>query len=118
MPLTRELQELLDNVIDSLAKWDLVNYLQKNPSNLISSEQIAEFIGRTSDEITSALTELSESKLVEYENDGAAIYYRFQPSKKWREHVAQFTQGLTDRTTRWLILNYMIEKHGFGQTQQ
>lgn len=113
MPLSREIQELLDNAIDSLAKWDLINYMQQNPNNLISPTEIAGCLGRTPNEVSNALTELSNSRLVEYKHDGTAIYYRYHPDKRWREHVSQFIQGLTNKSTRWLILNYLVEKHGF-----
>lgn len=113
MAFSKELQELLDNVIDTLAKWDLVAYLQKNPNDRVSAEEIASSIGRGVDEVMQALPKLSESGIIQYEDDGEAIYYRFYPSKRWQKHIDAFTEGLADRNTRWLILNYLVEKHGF-----
>ncbi len=115
MGFSQELQVLLDDVIDSLVKWDLIAYLQKNPNDRISGEDIASFIGRSVDEVMQALSELADSGIIQYEDDGEAIYYRFHPIKQWQKHMGAFTEGLADRNTRWLILNYLIEKHGLQQ---
>ncbi|NCO65523.1 MAG: hypothetical protein COW32_05035 [Candidatus Aquicultor secundus] len=115
MGFSQELQVLLDGVIDSLVKWDLIAYLQKNPNDRRSAENIAGSIGRSVDEVMQALSELSDRGILQYEDDGEAIYYRFHPSKQWQKHINAFTEGLADRNTRWLILNYLIEKHGFQQ---
>jgi len=113
----KEVQEILDNVIDSLVKWDLVIYLQNNPVGRVSIEEMANSIGRSVGEVKEALTGLSESKVIQYEDDGEAVYYRFNPGKRWDRHMSKFIEGLADRNTRWLILNYLIEKHGFKRAE-
>lgn len=110
MSLPKEIRQLLDNVVNTLVKWDLIAYLQKNPSARISAEEIASYIGRTADEVISALSQLSDNKIVEYEYDGETIYYRYNPDKEWQERLDIFINGLADRNTRWLILNYLVEK--------
>lgn len=116
MNFPKEVQEILDDVIDSLVKWDLVIYLHSNPTGRTSIEEMASSIGRSVSEVEEALSGLSESKVVQYEDDGEAIYYRFNPGKRWDKHMSKFFEGLADRNTRWLILNYLIEKHGFKQS--
>jgi DNA-binding transcriptional ArsR family regulator len=112
MSLNQELQVFLDNVIDSLVKWDLVNYMQQNPSDKATFVELAGLIGKPSEEVHKALQELSEAEVVELENDGSTTYYRFKPSKKWQTNIDEFAQGLMDRNTRWLILNHLVEKTG------
>ncbi len=116
MSLSADIQQLLDNVIDTLVKWDMVTYLQKNPSNRVSAEELASSLGRTADEVILAFSELSESGIVQYENDGEAIYYRFNPNKTWQKSIEQFSEAQADRNIRWLILNYLIEKHELKQS--
>jgi len=111
----KEVQEILDSVIDSLVKWDLVIYFQSNPTGRITIDEMASSIGRSAGEVEQALSGLSESKVIQYEYDGEAIYYRFNPGKRWGKHIDKFIEGLAERNTRWLILNYLIEKHGFKQ---
>jgi hypothetical protein len=112
MFLNQELQVLLDNVIDSLVKWDLISYMQQNSNDRATSDELAVIIGRSPEDVLKALQDLTTSEVIELENDGSAIYYRFNPSRKWQNHIDSFTQGLADRNTRWLILNYIVEKHG------
>ena len=112
MSLSKEIQQLLDNVIDTLVKWDLIVYLQKHPSAHISAGEIASSIGRNAEEVIAALADLSQKNIVQYESDGEAIYYRFNPSRDWQKHIAKFTEGLENRNTRWLILNYLVERNG------
>lgn len=111
MSLPKEIRELLDNVIDTLVKWDLIAYLQNKPSARTSAEEVASAIGRTTEEVIAALYALSKNKIVDYDYDGATIYYRYSPSKQWQGHIETFTKGLSDKNTRWLILNYLIEKN-------
>jgi hypothetical protein len=113
MLINQELQVLLDNVIDNLVKWDLVNYMQQNPNDKATSAELAGFIARPAEEVLKALQELSETEVVELESDGSTVYYHFKPSKKWQTYIDKFARGLTDRNTRWMILNYLVEKHGF-----
>jgi DNA replication protein DnaD len=112
MFLNQELQVLLDNVIDNLVKWDLISHMQQNLNDKVTSDELAAIIGRPSEDVLKALQDLTASEVVELENDASVIYYRFNPSKKWRAHIESFIQGLADRNTRWLILNYIVEKHG------
>ncbi|HEY3373949.1 MAG TPA: hypothetical protein VGK02_02660 [Candidatus Aquicultor sp.] len=115
MPISKDIQELLDNVIDTLVKWDMIAYLQLNPNDLVSPEDIASSVGRSVSEVKQALSELSACKIVQYQDDGATICYRFSPCKTWQPHIEKFTKMLNDRSMRWLILNYLIEKDGKSQ---
>jgi len=110
MSLPKDIQQLLDSVVNTLVKWDLIAYLHKNPSARISAEKIASSIGRSADEVLAALSELSDNKILQYEYDGETLYYRYNPDREWQSKVDKFIDGLSNRNTRWLILNYLVEK--------
>jgi len=62
--LDNELNLLLGTAVDSLAKVNLLVYMQENPGLAQSPEELAARVQRPPEAVAQALTELAEAKLV------------------------------------------------------
>jgi hypothetical protein len=101
-----ELNNFIEEYVDSFVKWDLVTFFSFNPDESGTSEDLAARLGRKTEEIEEALENLTEKKLLKLgEKDKT---YSFSPSEELRDKVKAFCDALEDRDKRLEILAKLL----------
>jgi len=104
--LGEELNNFIEEYVDSFVKWDLVTFFSFNPDAVGTSDDLASRLGRKTDEIRDALENLTEKKLLKF--DAKDKVYSFSPSEDLRDKVKSFCDALEDRDKRLEILAKLL----------
>lgn len=101
-----ELNNFIEEYVDSFVKWDLVTFFSFNPDITGSAEDLASRLGRKTDEIEEALNNLAEKQLLRF--DAKDKVFAFSPSEELRDRVKAFCDALEDRDKRLEILAKLL----------
>lgn len=104
--LGEELNDFIEEYVDSFVKWDLVTFFSFNPDVSGGVEDLAGRLGRKADEIQEALEGLTEKKLLKLDTKDKT--YSFFPSDELRDKVKAFCDALEDRDKRLEILAKLL----------
>jgi hypothetical protein len=94
--------------VDSFVKWDLVTFFSFNPDATGTAEDLAARLGRRTEDIEDALTNLTAKKLLKTDGEGAETTFEFAPSEELRGQVKCFCDALEDRDKRLEILAKLL----------
>lgn len=106
--LSAELNQFIEDYVDSFVKWDLVTFFSFNPDAAGTAEDLAARLGRKTDDIEDALTNLAAKKLLKRAGDGPTATFEFSPSEELRGQVKLFCDALEDRDKRLEILAKLL----------
>ncbi len=112
MALEEELANFLKNVVNSMAKLDLINFFFSNPYTIDTVDGLALRIGRRVEGIEKTVEELSEAGILEKRVQGELVLYAFVPGNKWYELIERLLKSLDTRETRLKIITYIIKLEG------
>src|SRR5712664_3626076 len=92
--------------IESLSQWDVLVFLYRHPSLLVSAEHIPRFVGHATAEVVAALDSLESSGLVERSrvSQGGRLYQVTPPSDPTRRDALERLMTLVDSHTVRLLL--------------
>src|SRR6266581_1699024 len=92
--------------IESLCQWDMLVFLDRHPSILVSAEHIARFLGYTTAEVVAALDSLESSGLVERSrvSQGVRMYQLTAPAGPTRRDALERLMTLADSHPVRLLL--------------
>ena len=92
--------------IESLCQWDVLVFLDRHPSILVSTEDIARFLGYATAEVIAALDSLESSGLVERSrvSQGVRLYQLTAPADPTRRDALERLMTLADSHTVRLLL--------------
>ena len=99
--------------IESLCQWDVLVFLDRHPSILVSTEDIARFLGYAIAEVIAALDSLESSGLVEPSrvSQGVRLYQLTAPADPTRRDALERLMTLADsRTVRLLLARWLAEQ--------
>src|ERR1700719_2974623 len=87
--------------IESLCQWDMLDFLDRHPSILISTEHIAIFVGYAAAEVVAALDSLESSGLVERSrvSQGVSLYQVTASADPARRDAFERLMALADSHT-------------------
>ena len=95
--------------IESLCQWDVLVFLYRHQSSLVSAEHIARFLGYATAEVVAALDSLESSGFVERSrvSQGVRLYQLTAPADPPRrdalERLLPFVDSHTGRLVRLLL---------------
>ena len=92
--------------IESLYQWNVLVFLDRHPSILVSTDHIAHFVGYATAEVVAALDSLESSGLVERSrvSQGVRLYQLTAPADPTRRDALERLMTLADsRTVRGLL---------------
>jgi DNA-binding MarR family transcriptional regulator len=92
--------------IESLCQWDVLVFLYRHQSSLVSAEHIARFLGYATAEVVAALDSLESSGLVERSrvSQGVRLYQLTVPADPTRRDALERLTTLADSHTVRLLL--------------
>ena len=92
--------------IESLCQWDMLVFMDRHPSILVSAEHIARFLGYATAEVGAALDSLESSGLVERSrvSNGVRLYQLTAPADPTRRNALERLMNLADSRTLRLLL--------------
>src|ERR1700693_2793260 len=92
--------------IESLSQWDMLVFLNRHPSILVSTENIVSFLGYASAEVVAALDSLESSGLVERSrvSQGMRLYQVTASADATRRNALERLMALADSHTVRLLL--------------
>jgi DNA-binding MarR family transcriptional regulator len=87
--------------IESLCQWDVLVFLDRHPSLLVSAEHIVRFLGYATAEVVAALDSLESSGLVERSrvSQGVRLYQLTAPADPTRRDALERLMTLADSHT-------------------
>src|SRR6266849_6304945 len=92
--------------IASLCQWDVLVFLYRHQSSLVSAEHIARFLGYATAEVVAALDSLESSGLVERSrvSQGVRLYQLTAPADPTRRDALERLMTLADSHTVRLLV--------------
>ncbi len=92
--------------IESLCQWDVLVFLDRHQSSLVSAEHIARFLGYATAEVVAALDSLGSSGLVERSrvSQGVRLYQLTAPADPTRRDALERLMTFVDNHTVRLLL--------------
>jgi len=92
--------------IESLCQWDMLVFLDRHPSILVSTDHLALFVGYATAEVVAALGSLESSGLVERSrvSQGVRLYQLTAPVDPARRDALERLMTLVDSHTVRLLL--------------
>ncbi|MDP3014631.1 MAG: hypothetical protein Q8M92_10330 [Candidatus Subteraquimicrobiales bacterium] len=112
MAIKEELERFLKNVVNSMAKLDLVIFFYNNPHTIDTVDGLAARIGRRVERIGKDIEELSEAEVVEKRIQGDLVLYSFSSNPESYALVGKFLKDLDDREIRLKVITYIIKLEG------
>jgi hypothetical protein len=103
-----ELNQFIEEYVDSFVKWDLVTFFSFNPDAAGTAEDLAGRLGRKTEDIEDALETLTDKNLLSLADDGDGRVYSFSPSAELRDRVTCFCEALENRDKRLEILAKLL----------
>ena len=99
--------------IESLFQWDVLAFLYRHPSSLVSAEHIARFLGATA-EVVAALDSVESSGLVERSrvSQGVRLYQLTAPADPTRRDALERLMTLADSHPVRLLLARKLQGSG------
>jgi hypothetical protein len=87
--------------IESLCQWDMLSFLDRHPSILVSTDHIALFVGYATAEVVAALDSLESSGLVKRSrvSQGVRLYQITGPADPTRRDALERLMTLADSHT-------------------
>ena len=104
--------------IESLCQWDMLVFLDRHQSSLVSAEHIARFLGYATAEVVAALDSLESSGLVDRSrvSQGVRLYQVTAPADPTRRDALERLMTLVDsRTLRVLQARRLRGNDGSDQ---
>src|SRR6266852_2056252 len=92
--------------IESLCQWDMLVFLDRHPSILASTEDVARFVGYATAEVVAALDSLESSGIVERSrvSQGVRLYQLNAPADPTRRDALERLLTIVDSHTVRLLL--------------
>lgn len=108
--MSKQLQEFLQNKVDSFVKWDLLRFFHDNPHTRETADNIARYIGRDTQSIERELRELAMVQVLDEKTMSGYRLYKLSDDQETRAKINQFMEACHDREFRVEAIHYMIER--------
>jgi predicted transcriptional regulator len=92
--------------IESLCQWDMLVFLDRHPSSLVSTEDVARFLGYATAEVVAALDSVESTGLVERSrvSQGVRMYQLTAPVDPTRRDALERLMTIADSHSVRLLL--------------
>ncbi|RJQ55583.1 MAG: hypothetical protein C4521_02310 [Actinobacteria bacterium] len=106
--LNQELDEFVYQQINNFIKWDLLVFFHQNPGTSDTCSSLASCLGRPEEEVSLALNDLVDGKILKRVPRGDAEIFEYEPEADSRRLVEQFMSALDSREQRLQILTKLL----------
>jgi hypothetical protein len=95
-----QLIDFMQHKLDSLAKWDLIQFFYRRPDLIVTAPKIASLIGRDLRKVDLELKEMADRGLLETTDQSGVQVYRLAEDRETRALVEQFLKACDNRQFR------------------
>ncbi|HIE52012.1 MAG TPA: hypothetical protein EYP85_09655 [Armatimonadetes bacterium] len=111
---TLQAYELLDKILDSLIKLDLLVFFYQNPDTIDSASGIATWVGHEEEQVVKELAELAAARLIErHQVRGETVYTRSN-DPDIRRMVDDFMELMSERENRLRVVAQILAREEGG----
>ncbi|MEL6273213.1 MAG: hypothetical protein AAFR22_25635, partial [Chloroflexota bacterium] len=92
--------DFMQHKLDSLAKWDLIQFFYNRPDLIVTAPKIASLIGRDLRKVDHELKEMADRGLLEAHDQSGVKVYQLAEDRQTRALVEQFVRACDNRQFR------------------
>ncbi len=96
--------------IDSLLKWDILQFFHNNPHAADTPTQIAHALGRDRESVAPALASLAASRLLRERTASGATVYMLTDDVQHRREIAAFMRACHDPRFRRSAILHVLQR--------
>ena len=105
-----QLIEFMENKLDNLAKWDLIQFFFHQPTLLGPAPKIASLTGRDLRRVEAELKDMAYHGLLDVQEKSGVKLYRLSANPETRHLIEQFVRACDDRKFREAAIYYTVSK--------
>jgi hypothetical protein len=105
-----QLIEFMENKLNSLAKWDLIQFFFRKPSLLGPAPKIASLTGRDLRRVEVELKDMAYHGLLDVQEKSGVKLYGLSSNPETRRLIEQFVRACDDRKFREAAIYYTVSK--------
>jgi hypothetical protein len=105
-----ELMQFIEQKLDSLVKWDLIQFFYRKPSLLGPAPKIASLTGRDLRQVEGELKEMAASGLLTVQQKSGVRLYRLTDDNRTRHLIQAFVNACDDRKFREAVIYQTVRK--------
>jgi len=105
---TPQLIEFIDDKLDSLVKWDLIQFFYRKPGLICSAPKIASMIGRDLRKVDYELREMSQRGLLDTRDKTGVRVYCLSTDDNTLKMIAQFVKACDNRQFREAAIYHTV----------
>ncbi|MEW6686640.1 MAG: hypothetical protein AB1393_10615 [Candidatus Edwardsbacteria bacterium] len=103
-----EIEQFVEEVVNSFTKWELIKFFHENPFTFDTAERLAKHLGRKETEVKQAAEELKKSGLLR--NGSIPGEYSFTEDEQKQKLVKKLVQLCADRTNRLFLASKILKE--------
>jgi len=105
---TPQLIDFMQHKLDSLAKWDLIQFFYRRPELIVTAPKVASLIGRDLRRVDRELKEMADYGLLETEDQSGVKVYQLSHDREICALVEQFVTACDNRQFREAALYHTM----------
>jgi hypothetical protein len=105
-----KLVEFMDTKLNSLVKWDLIQFFYRKPNLVGPAPKIASLTGRDLRRVEIELREMVATGLLESQKKSGVVLYSLSPDMEIRHLIEQFVHACDDRKFREAAIYHTVSK--------
>jgi hypothetical protein len=109
--LDTELIDFIDNKLDTLVKWDLVQFFYHQPKMTTPATKVASLTGRDLRRVSAVLREMAADGLLHVEDRSGVKLYRLTDDLTLREQITRFVAACDDRHFREAAIYHTVQSN-------
>lgn len=103
-----QLIEFMEHKLDSLVKWDLIQFFYRKPEMVCPAPKIASMIGRDLRKVDRELKEMAHRGLLDVKEKSGVKVYSLSTDDKTRKLIGQFVQACDNRQFREAAIYHTV----------
>ncbi len=103
-----QLVEFMEHKLDSLVKWDLIQFFYKKPEMVCPAPKIASMIGRDLRKVDYELKDMAHRGLLDVKEKSGVKVYSLSTDDKTRKLIGQFVQACDNRQFREAAIYHTV----------
>ena len=105
---TPQLIEFMEHKLDSLVKWDLIQFFYRKPDMVCPAPKIASMIGRDLRKVDYELKEMAQRGLLDVKEKSGVKVYSLCTDENTQKLIAQFVQACDNRQFREAAIYHTV----------
>lgn len=107
---------MLDEILDSVVKLELLLFFHSNPAAMDSAEGLSIWLGRDAERIRQAADELVEATILDRWGEGENAIYCYTSNPQVRSMISDFVDSeLTSKEKRDMLFRELLQREASRQ---